>query len=381
MKFNAGNYGCEMRRSVDEKLDILEAKNVVVMDRRQTFVDDAVDLNRIHRGAVLYPGTRLVGSLTFVGPAAKVGTEGPATLENTIIGENVVIGGGYLGQAVLLRDSSVGSNAHLRAGTLLEEEASTAHAVGLKHSILMSFVTMGSLINFCDSLISGGSSRRKHTEIGSGFIHFNYTPRGEHGDKATPSLVGDVAHGVFLRQPRIFLGGQSGMVGPQKVGFGAFTVAGQILRQEIPANRIVGTVPRSVDKEVRLLGELSARVVGLNCEYIGNLHALRAWYRDVRLARIPLLPQHKHLRIVTQAALDQLSLCIEERVFRLREYADERALSMPDLSFKSCPCPFSVKATDPYIDHVEWVAGLPEEHVTLGVSWLKAIVQGFRNGH
>jgi hypothetical protein len=79
--------------------------------------------------------------------------------------------------------------------------------------------------------------------MGSGFIHFNFTPRGRSGDKATPSLIGDVVHGVFLRQPRIFLGGLSGIVGPQKVGFGSFTVAGQVLRREVPSNRIVGDVP------------------------------------------------------------------------------------------------------------------------------------------
>src|SRR5262245_64276449 len=117
----------------------------------------------------------------------------------------------------MLRDTRVGSNAHIRVGTLLEEEASTAHAVGLKHTILMSFVTMGSLINFCDALISGGKSRREHTEVGSGFIHFNYTTWGHNGDKATPSLIGDVVNGEFIRNERIFLGGLSGIVGPQKV--------------------------------------------------------------------------------------------------------------------------------------------------------------------
>src|SRR6185436_10422934 len=121
-----------------------------------------------------------------------------------------------------------------------EEEASTAHAVGLKQTILLSFVTLGSLINFCDLLMAGGTSREDHSEVGSGFIHFNFTPWGRSGDKATPSLIGDVTAGVFLRQPRIFLGGLSGIVGPQKVGFGSCTVAGQVLRREVPPNRLVG---------------------------------------------------------------------------------------------------------------------------------------------
>src|SRR5215469_3436752 len=289
----------DMRGNLETKLDVLEAKNVTIIDRRQTYLDEAVDVNRVCSGAVLYPGTRLIGSRTFVGPGAKIGIEGPAVLENTLIGENAAIASGYLNETVMLRDTRIGANAHLRAGTLLEEEASTAHAVGLKHTILMSFVTMGSLINFCDALISGGSSRKKHTEIGSGFIHFNYTPRGEYGDKATPSLIGDVTQGVFLRQPRIFLGGLSGIVGPQKVGFGSFTIAGQVLRREVPSDRIVGDVPRKVDKDLHALYDSPGRILKSNLEYIGNLCALKAWYRDVRLPRIPARSDYYHVRIAT----------------------------------------------------------------------------------
>jgi hypothetical protein len=364
-----------MNRNLEERLDILEARDVTIVDRRQTYLDEAVDVSRVCRGAVLYPGTRLVGARTFIGPHAKVGIEGPAVLVNTVIGQNAQVASGYLNEAVMLRDTRVGSNVHIRAGTLLEEEASTAHAVGLKHTILMSFVTMGSLINFCDGLISGGTSRQKHTEVGSGFIHFNFTPRGQRGDKATPSLIGDVAHGVFLRQPRIFLGGLSGIVGPQKVGFGSFTFAGQVLRREVPPNRVVGTVPRNVDKEVRALYESPNRILKLNLEYIGHLSAMRAWYRDVRLARIPERLDHEHLRVVTQAASELLSVCIDERIQRLREYLDERGLPVPTLSFAIPPCPMKIEPSNPYVDHIKWVSGLSDVHVQLGVSWLQSIVE------
>ena len=50
-----------------------------------------------------------------------------------------------------------------------------------------------------------------HTEVGSSYIHFNFTPD---GDKTTASLFGDVPRGVMLNQPPIFLGGQGGTVGP-----------------------------------------------------------------------------------------------------------------------------------------------------------------------
>jgi acetyltransferase-like isoleucine patch superfamily enzyme len=365
----------DLREHLQTKLDILAAHGVVVIDRRQTYLDEAVDLNRVCRGAVLYPGTRLVGAQTFLGPGAKVGTEGPATLEKSIIRENAEVASGYLKEAVMLRNARVGSNAHIRPGTLLEEEASTAHAVGLKHTILLSFVTMGSLINFCDGLISGGKSRKDHTEVGSGFIHLNFTPKGQSGDKATPTLIGDVAHGVFLRQARIFLGGLSGIVGPQKVGFGSSTVAGQVLRREVPPNRLVGDVPRKVDKELYPSAHAPTRILKLNLEYIANLTALQVWYRDVRLQRIPADPTYEHIRIVTESALKLLSVCIDERVARLRWFLEERGTSLPSPSFVHRECLLSVERRSPYVDHIEWVAGLSDVDVEKGASWLRSIVE------
>ena len=369
-----GHLEANLRGSLEARLDLLEAKGVTIIDRRQTYLDEAIDESRICRGAVLYPGTRLGGARTFVGPGAKVGIEGPATLVNTIIGEDSEVASGYLNEAVVLRSARVGSNAHIRVGTLIEEEASTAHAVGLKHTVLMSFVTMGSLINFCDALISGGKSRREHTEVGSGFIHFNYTPWGKSGDKATPSLIGDVVHGVFLRQPRIFLGGLSGLVGPQKVGFGSFTVAGQVVRKEIPSNRVVGDVPRKVDREFYNSTEGPNRILNLNLGYIGQLTALQAWYREVRLARIPVAPEYAHIRVVTQAALDLLSVCIDERVERLRQFLEERGLPIPSLPLSIPPCPLRVEARHPYVDHIKWIMDLSPVEVEKGVSWLQSIV-------
>jgi hypothetical protein len=367
-----------LRRNLEAKIDVLEAQGVTIIDRRQTYLDQYTDLSRICCGAILYPGTRLVGARTFVGPGAKVGIEGPAVLDNTILGENAEVASGYLKEAVLLRNSRVGPNAHIRGGTLLEEEASTAHAVGLKHTVLMSFVTMGSLINFCDGLISGGKSRKDHTEVGSGFIHFNFTPRGQSGDKATASLVGDVPHGVFLRQRRIFLGGLSGIVGPQKVGFGSCTVAGQVIRREVPSNRLVGDVPRQVDKEFYAEVDAPNRILKLNLEYIGHLTALRVWYRDVRLARIPAGPKYEHIRVVTQAASELLSVCINERAEKLRQFLEERGIPVPSFLFGNFPCPLKIEPSSPYLDHIEWVKGLSDVDVRIGASWLQSIVESAR---
>lgn len=359
---------------MDERLRALAAQGVEIVDPRQTYVAPDVSLARVCSGVVLHPGTRLQGARTFLGPGAKVGVEGPATLVDAVLGARARVDAGYVQGAVLLDDARAGYGAHLRPGTLLEEEASTAHCVGLKHTILLSFVTLGSLINFCDVLMAGGTSRKDHSEVGSGFIHFNFTPWGKRGDKATASLVGDVVRGVFLREPRIFLGGAGGLVGPGRVGYGSVTGAGQVVRRPVDAKRLViQTLPKldrpfSIDK----LDRPQPRQ-GRNVQYIAQLVALRAWYRHVRLARIPEGSQFDARRIVTQAAAETLDDCIAERVKRLTAFVREREAEMPALELERDPGPCPLPLEPSEVDHVAWVQGLPEATVEAGIAWLEQI--------
>lgn len=364
-------------RDLEAAIKTLTSAGVTVIDPRQTYVAADVDPARVHATSVLYPGARLLGPRTFIGPGAKVGTEGPAVLDNVVLGADAEVASGYLTHCVLLQRARAGANAHFRAGTLLEEEASTAHAVGLKHTILMSFATLGSLINFCDALVSGGTSRKDHTEIGSGFIHFNFTPWGSHGDKATPSLVGDVPHGAFLRQPRIFLGGLSGLVGPQTVGFGSFTAAGQVIRRDVPPNRIVSEPPRAIDKAWQFgKTEPPGQKLKLNLAYVGQVFALKAWYSQVRLRRIPSGPVFLPERLVLQEAIATLDSCIAERIERLRDFMRARGISGRVIEPDVPPCPLSIFATEPYATHIDWVKSLPEDDVENGMHWLRAIAVG-----
>ena len=185
---------------------------------------------RIAPGVVIHSGCRIHGASTSVGPGTELGREGPLTLENCQLGYHVSLKGGFVTDSTFLDGVSMGSGAHVRGGSLLEESSSGAHCVGVKQTILFPFVTLGSVINFCDCLMSGGSSGSSHSEVGSGYVHFNFTP---HGDKATASLVGDVSRGVMLDQDPIFLGGQGGLVGPSRIEYGTILPAGCISRRDI----------------------------------------------------------------------------------------------------------------------------------------------------
>jgi len=109
-----------------------------------------------------------------------------------VIGPGVELKGGYCRSSLFLDGAAVGSGAQVREGCILEEGARGGHCVGLKQTILFPFVTLGSLVNFCDCLMAGGTGKKDHSEVGSSYIHFNYTPE---QDKANPSLIGDVPQG------------------------------------------------------------------------------------------------------------------------------------------------------------------------------------------
>ncbi len=389
---NAGNSRPHdpLSDEVRDRVKTLQDRGVRVADPRQTYVDADVNLDHIDPSVVLHPGTRLHGTQLFLGPRAEVGTEGPATVRDCTFGADTSIASGFAHGAVLLEGASLGANAHVRPGTLLEEQASTAHTVGLKHTLLLSFVTLGSLINFCDCLMAGGRSRSDHSEVGSGYIHFNFTPWGTRGDKATPSLFGDVTHGVFLREDRIFLGGSGGCVGPRTVGFGAITGAGQVTRRDVPA-RIMSVQPTpKVSREFTpgALDRLEPRGAA-NARYLGQLAALRVWYAQVRVPRAAEVGGH-HPALI-EAALGVLDLAIAERLKRLQAFAAERGgtvgtgdteLTVADLHAAAqvggaCPEPLAEAAREPgpggRADHVAWVQGLGDEVVVAGTAWLTAV--------
>lgn len=360
--------------SIEKRLEAVADRGVVIVDPRQTWIGHDVDPNRLHEGAFLHPGTRLSGSKLFLGPGAVVGREGPTTLMDAVLDESAHVDSGFASGAVLLRNAAAGSGSHLRTGTLLEEEASTAHCVGLKQTILLSFVTLGSLINFCDCLMAGGRSRKEHSEVGSGFIHFNFTPWGARGDKATPSLIGDVVRGVFLREDKIFLGGSAGLVGPCSIGYGSITGAGQVVRKDVPDNRLVVEQARGVDRPLDTTRLDRAQPRGnKNLAYIGQLVALREWYRQVRLPRVP--DSMAFRREVYAAAIELIEGAIAERVKRLEAFLRERDREMPELNLEvDSDCPLAVEPDE--TDHVAWVQSLPDVDVEAGIEWLQSIADG-----
>jgi hypothetical protein len=274
-----------------------------------------VDPDRISAdGVTIHPGCRIRGAGTVISAGATLGAEAPVTLDNCRLGPSVELKGGFFSKSVFLEKSSMGSGAQVREGTLLEEESGGAHCVGLKQTILFPFVTLGSLINFCDCLMSGGTSRKDHGEVGSSYIHFNFTPD---GDKTTASLFGDIPRGVMLDQQPIFLGGQGGTVGPVRTGFGTVVAAGSILRNDVlEDNTLVLSKPLpGLRRPVAPQSYKNlAPTVTKNLQYLAGLVALRQWYLHVRR---PFFGVQELGPLVFEGALEVIAAGQSERARRL----------------------------------------------------------------
>lgn len=373
-----------MREDMENSIRILEEKGVIVVDPRQTYISPEVNLDRIYGGSVLFPGCRLTGERTLVGSRAQIGTEGPAVIQNSIVGAEAEVGSGFLSDSTLLPRAKAGANVHFRGGTLLEEYATTAHCVGLKQSILMYSVTLGSLINFCDVLISGGSSRKEHTEVGSGFIHFNFTPWGKNGDKATPSMVGNVTDGVFLDQKRIFLGGLSGMVGPSSVGFGAVTAAGQVIRHPVADFTMHAEAGGNIDRNCSFCGvsfseKRIRRIHEKNAAFLAQLFALKEWYLQVRLQR-SAAQGDSELSLVLKGAVETIQSCMKERIKRYNSLAAEWSLAPMEgnvLEQKGRTMDVSVDWRT-QLAYDDWIKGVSAEERKGLHEWIQETAREFR---
>jgi UDP-N-acetylglucosamine/UDP-N-acetylgalactosamine diphosphorylase len=132
-------------------------------------------------------------------------------------------------------------------------------------------------------------------------------------------MMGNVHQGVMLDQHPIFLGGQGGLVGPVRIGFGCLTGAGSIVRkdEERPDRIIMDGVTKtlSLPRRPKILTG-TVRVFNHNIRYIAGLVALNAWYIHVR----PLFATDFLSRELVQGLQITLAGCITERLRQLETF-------------------------------------------------------------
>ena len=305
------------------RVDLLRQRGVDVWGPERVYVSEDVDLDAIEAGAEIRQAT-LSGPELSIAAGATIGTSGHAEVDNCQIGRNVELGSGLYRGATFLEGVKFRGFAEVRPSTLLEEQAEAAHNVALKNTTFTSCCVAGSLINFCDLFLSGGRSRRDHTEIGSGAIHFNFDPRGHKWG----SLIGGI-RGVLLRSEPVFIGGNCGLVGPLEIGFGAVTTAGSVIRKDVAENTLVAESGRTIridGYDSKAYGQLQGSFM-VTARLVGTLRALDGWYATVRIPH-----SSAGDRRLYEAARKQIDAQVQERIERLAKIVEDLPQGSSQLS-------------------------------------------------
>ena len=117
----------------------------------------------------------------------------------------------------------------------------------------------------------------------------------------------------------------SGIVGPKEIGFGAMTIAGQVVRKSVPDETMYSGDRLSFEKAFSYNNTMPSEkhihtVRESNIEYLAQLYALKAWYTQIRLKRSEIC-NDEELSQVYAGALETLEECVKERVKRYKSFA------------------------------------------------------------
>jgi bifunctional UDP-N-acetylglucosamine pyrophosphorylase/glucosamine-1-phosphate N-acetyltransferase len=209
--------GCNTRADLAEVDSVFrERKRAAVMDAGVTIelpetvlIDPEVTVGADTR---IEPGVQLLGK-TRVGAGCTIRTG--SVLSDAVLEDNVLVKPyTMVTSSHLSRGAQVGPFAHIRESARLEENARVGNFVEVKKSVLGEGVKSMHLTYLGDARI--GSK----TNIGAGTITCNYD-----GVNKNPTIIGK---GVFI-------GSDTALVAPVRVGDGAYVGAGSVITKDVPA--------------------------------------------------------------------------------------------------------------------------------------------------
>ena len=220
---------------------------VTVVDPATTWVDATVVLDA---DVTLLPGTQLHGQ-TCVASGARVGPD--TTLVDVLVGAGASVVRTHATGSRIGAGASVGPYSYLRPGTDLGERGKVGAFVEVKASTIGTGSKVPHLSYVGDATIGTG------TNVGAATVVVNYDGVAKH-----PTVVGD----------HVRIGSDTMLVAPVTLGDGAYTAAGSVVTEDVPAGALA--VARGPQRTVagwverRRPGSASARAAAAAREAAGT---------------------------------------------------------------------------------------------------------------
>ena len=184
---------------------------VTIIDPTTTWIDSTVELSN---DVTLHPGTALLGS-TKVATGAVIGPR--STLTDCIVKEGASVLESIATETIIGEGANVGPFTYLRAGTQLGDSTKAGAFVEMKNAVVGTGSKVPHLSYVGDATIGEGSN------IGAATIFVNYD-----GVEKHHTTVGD----------HVRIGSDSMLVAPVTIGDGAYTAAGSVITEDVPAGAI-----------------------------------------------------------------------------------------------------------------------------------------------
>lgn len=195
---------------------------VTMPDPQAVYVEAEVTIGQ---DTVIWPDTHLRGR-TLIGARCQIG---PGTIvRDSTIGDGCRVVASVVEEAVMEEGSDVGPFSHLRSGAHLRAGAHVGNFCEVKNATLGPGAKMGHFSYLGDAEVGAEAN------IGAGTITCNFD-----GERKHHTDIGDGA----------FIGSDTMLVAPVRVGKGARTGAGSVVTRDVPDGALAYGVPARVQEE------------------------------------------------------------------------------------------------------------------------------------
>jgi bifunctional UDP-N-acetylglucosamine pyrophosphorylase/glucosamine-1-phosphate N-acetyltransferase len=205
-----------MRRRINRQWMV---EGVTMLDPETVFVGDEV---RLGRDVVLYPNVRIEGR-TRIGAACVIYPG--SRIVNSVLADNVTVKDcSVIEESDVAVSAVIGPFAHLRPGAVIGPRAKIGNFVEVKKS------TIGDGSKASHLSYIGDTTVGRDVNIGAGVIICNYDGYVKHH-----TVIGD----------NVFVGSDSQLVAPVRIGRGALIAAGSTITRDVPADALaISRVPQ-----------------------------------------------------------------------------------------------------------------------------------------
>ncbi|MCK4741096.1 MAG: bifunctional N-acetylglucosamine-1-phosphate uridyltransferase/glucosamine-1-phosphate acetyltransferase, partial [Anaerolineales bacterium] len=198
-------------------------EGVTITDPATTYI--GLDV-QIGQDTVILPNTHLEG-VTSIGEDCRIGPN--SIVRGSVVGNGSRIEASVVEGATLEEEVEIGPFAHLRDGAHLCRGVHMGNFGEVKNSRLEAGVKLGHFSYIGDAHIG------ENTNIGAGTITCNYD-----GEKKQHTEIG----------ADVFIGSDTMLVAPLKIGRGARTGAGSVVTKDVPDWSLAAGVPARVIRKL-----------------------------------------------------------------------------------------------------------------------------------